>query len=239
MRTKMHLAVVAALAVLVWVPAASEAATRRITFQNNTGQQANDLHVEFVQAVTPQPPAGPWGPFPNENPVGQNNRNFSGGTVNNGGSATILFQNAGTKITVRRWWWTRNGARIGPVMGERALAMVHFDQEDARIGETLTVNLYALADFDEPASFEVSYSITDPDGLVLSRPPFGLDIDPGTGQHQELEVLEATNPGTYTLSWESIDLVTGEVQDGTSTVEVNSGVFPREPVELEASDDLN
>jgi hypothetical protein len=239
MRIRVILPVVAAVAVLVWAPTPSEAATRRITFTNNTGQQANDLHVEFDQAVTPQPPAGPWGPFPNENPVGQNNRNFSGGTVNNGGSATITFQNAGTKITIKKWWWTKDGRQIGKVMGEKAVAMVHFDQDSARLAETLTVNLFALADVDQDASFEVSYSITDPDGLVASHPPLFLDIPAGTGLHQELEVSQAGLLGTYTISWETVDLATGDVEDGTSTVDVDSGVFPREPEPIGTINVLN
>lgn len=239
MRMRIILPVVAAVMGLVWAPAPSEAATRRITFTNNTGQAANDLHVEFDQAVTPQPPAGPWGPFPNENPVGQNNRNFSGGTVANGGTATITFQNGGTKITIKKWWWTNNGTRIGRVMGEKAVAMAYFDQDSARLAETLTVNLFALADYSQDSSFELSYSITDPDGNVASHPAIFLDIPAGTGMHQELEVSPAGLLGTYTLSYQTTDLVSGEVQDGTSTVTVDSGSFPRDPEPISVLDSPN
>jgi len=103
----------------------------------------------------------------------------------------------------------------------------------------LTVNLYALADVGQDSSFEVSYSITDPDGNVASHPSLFLDIPAGTGLHQELEVSQAGLLGTYTLSWEAIDLISGEVQEGTSTVDVDSGVFPREPEPVGTLNTLN
>src|SRR5687768_6087551 len=98
------------------------ASTRRITFPNNSGVAVNDLHVEFVQGVTPHPPGGPFGPFPNENNGGTSKVDFSGGVVPIGGNAAITFTSTSSRITIKRWWWTLNGNRVGAIMGEKAVA---------------------------------------------------------------------------------------------------------------------
>jgi len=101
------------LAVLPW--AVSADTTQPFTFTNTTGKQVNDLHVEFRQAVTPQPPAGPYGPFTTQSGGGTSRVDFKGGTVAAGGSATITFTSSASQITIKQWWWTINGVREGAV----------------------------------------------------------------------------------------------------------------------------
>ncbi|HEV7503606.1 MAG TPA: hypothetical protein VGS07_01715 [Thermoanaerobaculia bacterium] len=101
------------LALLPW--AVSADSTQELTFTNTTNKKVNDLHVEFGQAVTPQPPAGPYGPFTGQSGGGTSKVDFKGGTVAAGGSATITFTSSANQITVKRWWWTLDGRRVGAV----------------------------------------------------------------------------------------------------------------------------
>jgi hypothetical protein len=207
------------------------ASTRRITFRNNTGVAVNDLHVEFVQGVTPHPPGGPFGPFPNENGGGTSKVDFSGGAVANGGNAAITFTSTSSRITVKRWWWTLNGARVGAIMGEKALAMVHLDHDALRPGEIATINFLAMADFDKDASFTVTYSITFPNGDTQTMPPVVLDVAAGQEVHQQLLSGPVFDMGTYTLNYIGVDEVSGEVTEGSSTLVVDSGTRPRPVLE--------
>jgi hypothetical protein len=101
------------LALLPW--AASADSTASFTFTNATGKKVNDLHVEFRQAVTPQPPAGPYGPFTGQSGGGTSRVDFKGGAVAIGGSATITFTSSANDITIEKWWWTIDGKREGAI----------------------------------------------------------------------------------------------------------------------------
>lgn len=121
--------------VLIFTGMAMGGATRRFTFDNNTGQAANDLHIEFKQAVEPVPgTTGDYGPFPNVEGSGTSKLDFDGGTVADGGSAAISFKTTSSKITVKRWWWTKDGRRISRIhtrVGGRNLPLnVQFHQLD-------------------------------------------------------------------------------------------------------------
>ena len=57
-------------------------ANRVFTFVNNTGQDANDLHIEFRQGVTPVLVNNSYGAFSNQSGGGSGKIDFDGGTVN-------------------------------------------------------------------------------------------------------------------------------------------------------------
>lgn len=223
--------VLVVMAVFLFSGAAAWAgSTRRITFPNNTGVAVNDLHVEFVQAVDPQPPAGPYGPFPNQNGGGTSKVDFSGGAVPAGGNATITFTSTSSRITIKKWWWTLNGTRVGAIMGEKAVAMVHFDQDALRPGEIATINLLAMADFGSAASFTVNYSITFPNGDTQTLPVVIQDVAAGQEVHQQLLSGPVSDTGTYTLSFVGVDSLSGEITEGSSTLVVDSGTRPRKVI---------
>jgi hypothetical protein len=222
------------MAVLLSATAAWAGSTRPIKFPNNTGVAVNDLHVEFVQAVEPQPaPAGPYGPFGSQSGNGTTKVDFSGGVVPAGGSATITFTSTSPRIKIKRWWWTLNGKRVGAIQGEKALAMIHFDQDALRPGEIATVNLLAMADFGRDASFTVNYSITFPNGDIQPMPLVILDVAGGQEVHQQLLSGAVSDHGIYTLSFIGVDLLSGETTEGSSTLVVDGGTKPRPPLEVE------
>ena len=88
-------------------------ANRVLSFVNNTGQDANDLHVELIQASTPVLGNNSYGAFPNQSGGGSTRIDFDGGTVNAGAATSIRFSSASPQITVKKWWWTLNGRQIG------------------------------------------------------------------------------------------------------------------------------
>jgi len=114
--------------ILIATGVAMAGATRQFTFNNNTGRAANDLHIEFKQAVEPVAGAtGNYGPFPNAQGSGTSKVDFDGGTVVNGGSASIKFKTGSSKITIKKWWWTRDGVRIGHVHTRLAAQVLPLD----------------------------------------------------------------------------------------------------------------
>ena len=204
------------------------ASTRRITFKNNTGQAVNDLHVEFVQASTPNPPGGPFGAFPNENGSGTTKIDFSGGVVPKNGSTSITFTSSSSRIKVKRWWWTLDGVRVGSIQGEKVLAIVGFDQDSLRLSELATISLDGMADFGLDAKLAVNYTIATPSGASFSLGPVALEIGAGQETHQQLLAGPLTELGTYTLTYSAVDEETGDVvSEGTSAVAVDSGTRPR------------
>lgn len=92
-------------------------------FTNSTGQDANDLHMEFhVGCLPTNLPADDngirraGGVFVNFPTNGSPSRHdYSGGEVENGESITLQFDNA---TRLKKWWWTKDGRRIGNI--ERA-----------------------------------------------------------------------------------------------------------------------
>ncbi len=101
--------------------AASLAGERQVRFVNNTGQAVDDLHIETKQGVTITRKT----PFTGDRGVnGGSKHNLYGGTVPNGGRATVKFTSGSPNITIKKWWWTsggnaqRDGARVGDVKGD-------------------------------------------------------------------------------------------------------------------------
>jgi len=90
------------------------ASVATFTFTNETGKQVDDLHIEFVEASTPNPPAGPFGPFRNDKVQG-NTHTFSNGTVAANGTVTLTFTNGSPDVKISKWWWTIKGTREGVV----------------------------------------------------------------------------------------------------------------------------
>jgi hypothetical protein len=206
------------------------ATTRKITFKNKTGQAANDLHVEFVQASTPSPAGGPFGAFPNENGGGTTKVDFSGGAVPNNGQTSITFTSTSSRIKVKDWWWTWNGVQIGALQHEKTLAMVNFNQDFLRMGEMATVDVFAMADFGLDASLSVTYTIITPSGVTLNL-AVNLVVPAGQELNQQLVAGAVSEFGTYTVIYKTVDQATGEiVTEGSSTVVVDSGVRPRQDI---------
>ncbi len=207
------------------------ATTRKITFKNNTGRAANDLHVEFVQASTPSPAGGPFGAFPNENGGGTTKVDFSGGAVPNNGQTSITFTSTSSRIRVKDWWWTWNGVKIGALQHEKTLAMVNFNQDFLRMGEMATVDVLAMADLGLDANLSVSYTLTAPSGVTTNFGPINLVVPAGQELNQQLLAGPVSEFGTYTVTYETVDQETGDiVTEGSSTVVVDSGVRPRQDI---------
>jgi hypothetical protein len=89
----------------------AQAGTKNYTFTNDTGQFANDLHIEFNQAVTQNP--DPPSPFNTSSGSGTATVDFSGGNVAINGHVQCQFTTTGSGPTIKRGWWTHNGTNIG------------------------------------------------------------------------------------------------------------------------------
>lgn len=103
------------------------AGDRTVRFQNKTGQDVDDLHIETKQGVT----ITQKDPFTGSRGVdGGNKHNLYGGTVEKepvGGppnEAVVKFTSGSPNITIKKWWWTkggnarRDGQRVGPINGD-------------------------------------------------------------------------------------------------------------------------
>ena len=90
--------------------------TQTFTFTNNAGEDANDLHVETKQAAEPVAGTdGKFGAFDNSKAESGNKHVFSGGDVLKEKSTKIKFESTSSKITILKWWWSKDGHRIGRV----------------------------------------------------------------------------------------------------------------------------
>jgi len=103
-----------ALLVLCVADVAS-ATSKTFTFTNKEGQDADDLHVELKQASDPvkNPTTRKFGEFTNHEATSGNNHKFDGGTVKNNKATSIEFDSTSSRITVKTWWWSKGGRRLG------------------------------------------------------------------------------------------------------------------------------
>lgn len=112
---------------LILTLSSADAGSRTVRFQNKTGQDVDDLHIETKQGVT----ISTMTPFTSDRGVdGGSKHNLHGGTVPKepvGGppnEATVKFTSTSPNITIKKWWWTlggnarRDGARVGRVKGD-------------------------------------------------------------------------------------------------------------------------
>ena len=91
------------------------AADKLITFSNDTGRAANDLHVWFHQEVSAKRGSnGKFGAFGDCKGNDTGSPEFDNGTVPSNGTTTIHFVNTGT-MSIKKWYWTWDGRRIGKV----------------------------------------------------------------------------------------------------------------------------
>ena len=203
---------------------AHAASTRTITFDNNTGRMANDLHVEFNQAVKLSPRGGPFGAFSSESGSGTSKVDFRGGQVANGNSTRITFVSGSPQITIRRWWWTFNGRRIGRVMGEIGFATVAFNQDALRLGETATIALQASGYADQKAEYRLEYRLLFPNGESLNIDPINVAVGAGKTTHEQLWSAPLNQQGVYRLEFKTIDKQSGLVlSEGGSELLVDDG----------------
>lgn len=96
---------------LKFVPTANSASTK--TFVNTNRTAVNDLHLELVQACF----VDDSGPFGDYNGGGTTTIDFSNpeNDIQQGGSAKIKLSSTSSRITIKQWWWTKDGVRVGPV----------------------------------------------------------------------------------------------------------------------------
>jgi hypothetical protein len=87
----------------------------RYTFSNDTGVAANDLHVWFNQSVTAvRDHDGNYGAFGSCADNGSSSPEFDNGKVAADSNTTIRFTNTGS-MSIKRWFWTLDGERIGRI----------------------------------------------------------------------------------------------------------------------------
>ena len=198
--------------------------TRSIVFKNDTGKDANDLHVEFKQAVKLVPPGGPYGAFRSENGSGTSKVDFRDGQVTNGNSTRITFTTTSSRISIRRWWWTYEGDRVGRVMGEIGFATVAFNQDALRLGETATVALQASGYADQTAEYRLEYRLLFPNGESLNIDPIDVAVGAGKTTHEQLWSAPLNQQGVYRLEFKTIDTQSGLVlSEGGSELLVDDG----------------
>ncbi len=99
----------AIFAMIVFITMAAHADVRKITFVNNTGEDADDLHIEFTRNGVIWDRNAPHD-FDNtrNNPPGSPKYNFWGTTIEAGDSTTLTFTCDG-EIKIKEWWWTKGG----------------------------------------------------------------------------------------------------------------------------------
>ena len=69
-----------------------------------------------------------YGAFSNQSGGGSGRIDFDGGTVNAGAATSIRFSSTSNQITVKSWWWTLDGRRIGRIQSSRDLQVQHTRQ---------------------------------------------------------------------------------------------------------------
>ncbi|MAE69023.1 MAG: hypothetical protein CME06_00985 [Gemmatimonadetes bacterium] len=222
----------AALLTTLVVAGTAEAASKKLPFKNDTGQAANDLHIEFKQGVTPKLEGGSYGAFDNYNSSpGSSSAEFDGGSVADGATTKIRFENGGPKITVKKWWWTKDGNRIGSIHTALAGASLSIDQTELNVGETVTVSAETVGDELSGGEFFIDWLVMLPDLSVMPMPPMLLP-PPGLGLTCQLQALTMNTgglmPGPYEISYVAQSLESGEVTEGTSALQLGHGCSPNE-----------
>ena len=95
------------------------AAARVIKFTNKTGQNVDDLHLDFRTGATID--FTKTSPFNSERGNDKTSRhNLYGATIENGKSATVRITSNSTTIKLKKWWWTKGGNALkdGKRVGE-------------------------------------------------------------------------------------------------------------------------
>ncbi|MBX3118733.1 MAG: hypothetical protein KF784_06680 [Fimbriimonadaceae bacterium] len=89
--------------------AIASADTDSFTFKNNTGQDANDLHIEWSRGVkvTKNDKFGKY------TDTEKSRSDFSKGEVKNGDSCEVTVTYDGTDPKVKSFYWTKDGKNIG------------------------------------------------------------------------------------------------------------------------------
>lgn len=207
------------------------AASKKLPFPNNTGQAANDLHIEFVQGVTAKEVNDSYGAFDNYNSTpGSSSAEFDGGTVPAGGSTKIKFENGGPKITVKQWWWTKDGNRIGSKNTGLASAAVSIDQTDLQQGGTVTLTAEATGDDYSAGDFMIDAFVRLPNLSERPIPPTIITTHPGMTCALQTMARDTgpLMPGTYEITYFAQSLESGLVTEGTSTMNLGDGCAPNE-----------
>ncbi len=210
---------------LIAMVGAAQAADKKFPFKNDTGEEANDLHIEFDQGVTPEKENGSYGAFDNYNSSpGSSSAEFDGGTVADGSTTKIRFNNTGPKITIKKWWWTKDGKRIGKIHKSMSCAAISFDQSLLRSGEILTMSAEAVGGEDTGGELLISSWVTLPDASDVWLAPISISVSPGESCTQQLFGLSSAGleSGEYTVHYVAEDLETGLVTDGSSSLEIGS-----------------
>ncbi len=229
--SKLALACAVALAA-IFSSSTAHAAVKSFEFPNNTGQAANDLHIEFKQGVTAVAVGGKYGAFDNYNSSpGSSSAEFDGGSVPAGGKTKIRFSNGGPKITIKKWWWTKDGTRIGIVHKGLASAALSLDQTDLIVGETATLSAEAMGDDQGSGDFLIDAHVILPDLSQIPLAPILLPPSP-PGMTCSLQALVIGTggmmPGLYEVSYVAQDLGSGLVTEGSSYANLGNGCAPNE-----------
>lgn len=220
--------------ILFGVAAVSSANELSLKFPNNSGKKANDLHLETKAHFKPlkDPVTHKYGNFVDGPTTSGNKADFSDGTVEKGKTTKIKFETTANKLTIKQWWWTWNGSRIGKIQKSLNLAMVSFDQREVGHGESVTVELFAASAVDSNGLFQIDYSVETPDGEVMSMPSIEVAVPEGKSLHRQLWAESLGSAGIYTIRFEAIDLDSGEtLSSGSSTVTVDSGMHDPPPAD--------
>lgn len=197
------------------------AATRTITFTNNTGQNANDLHIEFKQAADNKDA----GAFGNINGDKTSKHDYSNGNVAAGANNTMKFETTSSRLTINRWWWTLDGKRIGEIQGEKQVAVMNIEQNNARMGDLITLGCSIFASMFEPLNIFVNWVLLSPSGMVVAEGSLPLNAPPGHEGSMQIPAGNYEEMGTYTLHYDAMSDM-GVMSEGTSTVVVDDGQRP-------------
>lgn len=195
-RSVMFWAVVVLVGLVSWSPGAIQATTSRtLSFLNDTGQTVNDLHVEFASTVT----AGTQEKVPGGGTVfttvggdGTKVIDFSNGSLAAGEAVRIEFSTGTRRLVVVRWWWAKDGRRVGPIHREFQGPRVHCTPRHSQIdhGESTSFLITAMA----PSSLIDSIGIERVSSGIDPAGPFSPPL-PTTVDTAELH-LELVPDGT-------------------------------------------
>ncbi|MCB9304477.1 MAG: hypothetical protein H6566_27910 [Lewinellaceae bacterium] len=169
---------------------------RSWAFTNNTGQAANDLHIELAVGTVPvnivtnpndgmRRAGGIFTEFPEAGSPSRHD--YAGGQVANGNSITLQFKD---NTRPRRWWWTLNGNRIGDIQGANSPSLASVtpmqDWRDQLIASPMGTG--------RTTGHIADLSVTNPTDhpMVITVGPCFI---PSGGQHQSY-VVQETEPAT-------------------------------------------